>query len=81
MSQKGEEILVLGSARYVAKTREDMEYLNFEISRDNLVKIAARSNVSFQLGNESFTFTRQHLKLLADVLVASEVKSLDIPIP
>ena len=68
------EILVLGDARYSAKERTGLEYLNFDISRENLTKIAGESSVRFHLGNSDFTFTRSQLKLLADVLVVSEVK-------
>jgi len=63
-----DEMLVIGSARYAAKPREQMEYLNFELSRANLAKIAAESNVRFQLGDQEFTFTPSQMKLLADLL-------------
>ena len=68
-----QEIITLGSARYVSKPRTNMEYLNFEISRENLTKIAGRTNVKFRLGDAEFTFTPSQLKLLADVLIVSEV--------
>jgi hypothetical protein len=68
-----QEIMTLGTARYVSKPRMDMEYLNFEISRENLAKIAGRTNVKFRLGDAEFTFTRSQLKLLADILVVSEM--------
>lgn len=66
-----QEIMTLGTARYVSKPRINMEYLNFEISRENLAKIAGRTNVKFRLGDEEFTFTRSQLKLLADLLTIS----------
>jgi hypothetical protein len=69
-----EEMLVIGSARYVAKPREQMEYLNFEISRENLMKIAGQTEVSLQLGDEEFTFTKSQMKLFADLLTITEVK-------
>lgn len=68
-----DEILVIGSARYTGKPREQMEYLNFEISRENLARIAGQTDVSFQLGDQQFTFTRSQIKLLADLLVVTEV--------
>lgn len=68
-----DEILVVGSARYAAKPREQMEYLNFEISRENLTKIAGQTDVRFQLGDESFTFTRSQMKLFADLVLITEV--------
>jgi hypothetical protein len=49
-----------------------MEYLNFEISRENLMKIAGQTEVRFQLGDEEFTFTKSQMKLLADLLVVTE---------
>ena len=69
-----EEVLVIGSARYVAKPREQMEYLNFDVSRENLIKVASQSDVRFQLGDEEFSFTPSQLKLLADLLQITEVK-------
>ena len=68
------EMLVIGSARYIAKPREQMEYLNFEISREHLTRIAAQSDVQFMLGDETFTFTRGQTKLIADVLSITEVR-------
>ena len=67
-----DEVLVIGSARYVAKPREQMEYLNFEISRENLTKIAGQTEVRFQLGDQEFTFTKSQMKLLADLLVVTD---------
>ncbi|HUR98206.1 MAG TPA: hypothetical protein VMZ26_09105 [Pyrinomonadaceae bacterium] len=68
-----DEMLVIGSARYTAKPREQMEYLNFEISRENLTKIAGQTDVRLHLGDEQFTFTRSQMKLFADLLQITEV--------
>jgi len=68
-----DEMLVIGSARYVAKPREQMEYLDFEISRENLMKIAGQTDVRLQLGDEQFTFTKSQMKLFADLLMVTEV--------
>jgi hypothetical protein len=71
-----DEMLVIGSARYIAKAREQMEYLNFEISRENLARIAGQSELRFMLGDEEFAFTRTQMKLIADMLSITEaVKS------
>ena len=70
----GDEMLVLGNARYVAKTRQDMEYLNFEISRTDLAKIAGQTDVRFKLGTAEFRFTPRQLKLFADLLAVSEIR-------
>jgi hypothetical protein len=69
----GDEMLVLGNARYVAKTQQNMEYLNFEISRADLAKIAAQRDVRFKLGPAEFQFTPSQLKLFADILAVSEM--------
>ena len=67
-----DEMLVIGSARYVAKPRQEMEYLNFDISREKLAKIAGESDVRFMLGDQEFTFTAGQLKLFADVLTITQ---------
>jgi len=64
----GGETLDLGDARYGAKPREDMEYLNFHVSREDLAKIGAGSNVKFHLGSAEFTFTSAQLTLFKDLL-------------
>lgn len=64
----GSETLDLGDARYVAKPKENMEYLNFKISRANLEKIAKGSNVKIKLGDAEFKFTPEHVKTFANLL-------------
>lgn len=68
------ETLQLGEARYVARARDGMEYLNFNLTREQLKKIATESKVRFLLGRNDLAFTSSQLKLLADVYVATEVK-------
>jgi hypothetical protein len=69
-----DEILVVGSARYAAKPREQMEYLNFDISRENLAKIAGQTDVRFHLGDEEFSFTKSQMKLFADLLTVTAIE-------
>jgi hypothetical protein len=69
-----DEMLVIGSARYVAKASQQMEYLNFEISRENLSRIAAESDVRVHLGDEIFTFTKSQMKLIAAVVTITEMQ-------
>jgi len=64
----------IGDARYAARAREDMEYLNFLINRDVLTRIASNSNVQFKLGDANFTFTRDQMRMFADLLVAADLK-------
>jgi hypothetical protein len=70
----GDENLVIGQARYVAKPRENMEYLNFQITREQLDKIAMQSDVKFRLGSEEFTFIKEHLRDFANLLIISDPK-------
>lgn len=70
-----EEMLVIGSGRYASKPNEQMEYLNFEISRENLTKIAGQSEVSFMIGDDKFTFTHSQMKLLGDLLTVTDIES------
>ena len=68
----GGEVLDLGDARYAAKAATGMEYLNFELSREALTKIANSSNVRFTVGEHEFTFTSGQLKGLAALLLVSD---------
>jgi hypothetical protein len=68
----GAEILDLGDARYVSKPGENMEYLNFKISREQLTKIAAVPGTKFKLGTAEFTFTADQSTLLKDLLAVSD---------
>ncbi|HEY0457911.1 MAG TPA: hypothetical protein VGC97_02095 [Pyrinomonadaceae bacterium] len=64
----GGETIDLGDARYVSKPKEDMEYLNFKISRANLVKISKGTDVKFKLGAAELKFTPEHLRTFANLL-------------
>ncbi|MEP6788531.1 MAG: hypothetical protein ABJB40_08870, partial [Acidobacteriota bacterium] len=64
----GSLTLDLGDARYGAKPAEDMEYLNFHVSREDLGKIAAAPKVKFHLGAAEFTFMPSQLTLFKDLL-------------
>ncbi len=62
----------LGPGRYAAKPREDMEYLNFEISRQDLAMMAAQQYSAFNLGEFELSFTKSQQKLIADILAVSD---------
>lgn len=67
--------LNLGDYRYAAKPTENMEYLNFKISRADLAKIAASpSPVKFHLAGQNFTFTPDQLQFLRNFLAVSDNK-------
>ena len=70
-----DEMLVIGSARYVAKPKQEMEYLNFDISREKLAKIAGGSDVRFMLGDQEFTFTASQMKLFSDLLTITQLSA------
>jgi hypothetical protein len=64
--------VVLGDSRYAAKADRNMEYLNFELSREVLKSIAERSAVKIRLGEHEFTLTPAQLKGLAAFLLVSD---------
>ena len=66
------ETLDLGDARYGAKPREDMEYLNFHVSRDDLGRIAASPSVKFHLGGYDFTFTASQLTIFKNLITITD---------
>lgn len=68
----GNETLDIGEARYAARARDNMEYLNFNVPRAALEEIAANSNVRFTLGGNEFSFTKEQLRLIANLLVLSD---------
>ncbi len=68
----GKETLDLGQARYAAKPGISMEYLNFKISRADLIRIAGANHVRFKLGARDFTFTASHLALFENILAVSD---------
>ena len=57
----------LGDARYSPKPQMDMEYLNFEISRQDLASVAAGNNVVFKVGQNRFSVTPDQLKVIRAV--------------
>ena len=67
--------LDLGDYRYAAKPSENMEYLNFQIKRADLEKIAAASApVKFRLGTYSMSFTQEQIQLLRNFLAVTDTK-------
>ena len=62
----------LGPARYVAKPREGMEYLNFEVPRSDLELMASKAGSTFTLGETRFTFTARQQQVIADLLLISD---------
>jgi hypothetical protein len=69
----GDETVDLGDARYVSKPRDNMEYLNFEISRANLSRIAQTRDVKLRIGNFEFSLTPEQRIVIAEILHVSEV--------
>ena len=67
----GGETLDLGEARYAARPKENMEFLNFKISRANLEKIARATDVKMKIGNAELKFTPEHLKTFNNLLKIS----------
>jgi len=71
----GADTIDLGEGRYAAKAREGMEYLNYEPSRGDLAKIVALGRPQFKLGEYTFTFTPEQIKMLSDLLRLSDPTS------
>jgi hypothetical protein len=69
----GTESVDLGDARYVSKPSENMEYLNFQISRANLSRIAQTHDVKLQIGKFEFNLTPEQRIVIAEILHVSEV--------
>lgn len=63
--------LDLGSSRYVGKPGENMEYLNFKLKRTDLEAITALASPKFRLGNDTFTFTPDQMRLLKNFLAVT----------
>jgi hypothetical protein len=59
--------LDLGDARYAAKGNQNLEYLNFELTRADLAAIAAAGKVTFRIGSHDFTATDSQLKTIGAV--------------
>lgn len=68
----GSESILVGAARYAAKPARNMEYLNYEISRTDLEKIAKQTRVIAKIGAYDFQLTRHQLKSLADLLLITD---------
>jgi predicted secreted protein len=68
----GTETLDLGDAQYAAKPANNMEYLNFQVSRESLKKLTGQGGVKFKLGTAEFEFSASQMKLLANLLKLSD---------
>lgn len=68
----GSEVITIGEARYAAKANRNMEYLNYEISRSDMAKIANQTTVRIRIGKEEFSFTRSQMHSLASLMLVSD---------
>jgi len=66
----GSETTDLGSGRYTFR-RDGMEYLNFNLTRDQIAKLAGAS--TWMIGGKQFTPTSSQKRLLQSVLAATQV--------
>ncbi|HEY2866394.1 MAG TPA: hypothetical protein VGJ02_04830 [Pyrinomonadaceae bacterium] len=60
----GGRTIDIGDARYSPRPRDDMEYLNFEITPSDLAALASAAGATFHLGAYTFTLTPQQQKVL-----------------
>jgi hypothetical protein len=68
----GNETVSLGEVRYAAKPRENMEYLNCKITREQLERIVKNPNSTVRISQAAFKFSPDQLRLLADMLNVSD---------
>lgn len=66
--EMGSKAIDLGDARYAAKARENLEYLNFEITFHDLGSIAASGSVAFRIGAMRFSVTPEQLKVVKNLV-------------
>lgn len=69
----GEKRIEIGDARYAYRARDSVEYLNFNITRDQLRMMFEEKDLSLIVGGKRFTFTKAQTKLLSDLYQATEV--------
>ena len=69
----GETHYEIRDARHIRRDRDNMEYLNFQLTREQLKTIALYENVRVHVGPHAFTFTKSQLKLMADLFLATEL--------
>jgi hypothetical protein len=63
--------LDIGDARYAAKPYQDLEYLNFEIKRTDLMAIGSANAVVARMGKNTFGFTSAQLRLISAIVQIS----------
>lgn len=71
----GETLHEIRDARHIRRDRDKMEYLNFQLTREQLETLARHENVRVYIGRHALTFTKSQLKLLADLYIATEIDS------
>ena len=68
----GNGLFEIGDVRQVRRERDQMEYVNFQLTREQLKTLALQTNARVVVGRHIFTLTRSQLKLLADLYMATE---------
>jgi len=64
----------LGDAVYAAKPGQNMEYLNFKLTRKDLTRVTTNPTAKFHLGGADFTFTTAQINTLKAMLDISDVR-------
>ena len=73
----GGRTIDIGEARYSPRPRDDMEYLNFEITRGDLAALASAASATLHLGNYTFTLTPQQQKVLRALTRIADASATD----
>ena len=66
------ETFDLGDARYISKSRENVEYLNFQIKREMLVQIAKAAKITAKIGDYDFEFAPVQRQTFVNLIALSD---------
>ena len=66
------EIFDLGEARYVSKPNNNVEYLNFQVKREMLAKIAKADKITAKIGNFDFEFSPVQRQTFVNLIALSD---------
>lgn len=75
--ETGSSQVDLGDGRYSPKPQMDMEYLNYEITHQDLESVAAGSNVIFRIGQNRFSVTADQIKVIRAVTKIADTSRAD----
>jgi len=69
------EALIVDNIHYAAKARENVEYINCKVSRNDLARISGGRDVKVRIGNGEFKFLPDQIRMLSDLLIISNAEA------